>query len=146
MKTKILLLVFLSFSALCGYTQKATTKDDIDALRVTVMNKAMGLTTDEAGKFWPVYNDYLQKKDNLRKAHRQSMKTKYPTLDKMTDEEAGALIDSELNYKQKELDLQKEMLKKLKLTISTKKAALVFKAEEEFRRVLMSKVKESGNE
>ena len=146
MKTKVLLLVFTTFAVLFGSAQKAGTKDDIDALRVTVMNKAMGLSTDEAGKFWPVYNDYLQKKENLRKAHKAGMKAKYPTIDKMSDEEAGALIDSELSYKQKDLDLQKELMKKLKLTIPAKKAALVFKAEEEFRRALITKVKESGGE
>ncbi|MCC7303274.1 MAG: hypothetical protein IT233_11590 [Bacteroidia bacterium] len=139
----ITILFFLCSLGL--YSQKST-KDDIDALRVTVMNKAMGLTTDEAAKFWPIYNDYLQKKDNLRKSHRQSLKAKYPDLDKLSDEEANALMEAEISYKQKELDLQKDMIKKIKAAIPPKKAARVFKAEEEFRKVLIIKVKESGSE
>lgn len=141
MRTYFILLLLTAFS-LSGFSQKST-KDDIDALRVTVMNKVMGLTTDEAGKFWPVYNDYLQKKDNLRKTHRQALKAKYPNLDKLSDEEANALIESEMGYKQKDLDLQKEMIRKVKTVIPPKKAALLFKAEEEFRKVLITKVKES---
>lgn len=141
MRAKYILLLLLSLG-LSSFAQKST-KDDIDALRVTVMNKVMGLTTDEAGKFWPVYNDYLQKKENLRKSHKQSMKAKYPNIDKLSDEEANALIESEMGFKQKDLDLQKEMIKKVKTVIPVKKAALVFKAEEEFRKVLITKVKES---
>ncbi len=144
MKKKFTLATILgTFLVMCSFAQP-NKKDDIDALRVTIFNKTMGMSTDESAKFWPVYNDYMQKKETARKSHMAANKVKYQNLDKLSDEEANALIKAEQNYKQTELDLHVDMMKKVKIILSPKKTALIYKAEEEFRKKLMELVKEKN--
>lgn len=143
MKTKYFFLPLLLLGlAFTGFAQSKTT--DIEALRVAHYTKALSLTSEEAQKFWPVYNEYLQKKEDLRKNHLASMKTKQGNIDKLTDAEQLAMVDQELAYKQKDLDLQKNLVKQLKLILPAKKVALLFKAEEDFKKILIGMVKNSG--
>ena len=43
--------------------------DDIKAVRIAYITNQLKLTPDEAQKFWPVYNNYLQE---IRKARRDN--------------------------------------------------------------------------
>lgn len=63
-------------------------------------------------------------------------------VEDITDKEMEALIENDLSLKQKELDLQKEFHKKLKLILPPKKIAKYFLAEEEFRQKLADIIKQ----
>ena len=79
---KILLIISFIFaflangvSAQAGHPPKGkadTTKNSlgaerVQALKVAFITKQLNLTSDEAEKFWPIYNDYQDKRDAVRK-------------------------------------------------------------------------------
>ena len=96
MKTKInLLFITLIFSihsfAQPKYDEK---KEQIKALKVGYITSELGLTTDEATKFWPIYNDYDDKQFELRHQKMKVFKNKLNdgSINKMTDKEALSFL------------------------------------------------------
>ena len=58
----------------------------------------------------------------------------------MTDKEIEALLDDELNLSQKEIDLRKRFHPQFKSVLSIRKVALLYKAEEQFKRRLLEEI------
>lgn len=106
----------------------------MNAIRVAVITSELKLTTEEAQKFWPVYNEYLDK----LKAARREFKTHQGNFS--TDKEAQEYLEAELLLKQRELSLYKEYYDKFKKVLPLQKVAQLRQAEEEFKKVLLKKL------
>jgi hypothetical protein len=115
-------------------------KDAIEVQKVAYITNKLNLTTTEAQQFWPLYNEYQQKRDNLKIEQRKLRKEAKENFEGMTDKEIETFIDKDLEFKQKELDLAMDFHKKMKTVLSMKKVALYYKAVEEFNRSLADKV------
>jgi len=134
-----LLMCIVSF----GFSQAGETKrDKIDALRVAFITKKLSLTSQEVQTFWPLYNEMNDKQDATRKAFRQKY---HPRLnyDFATDKEAEDYLNAELTLKQKEYELYKEYYEKFKKVLPIKKAALLKRAEEDFKKEIIKTIKEN---
>ena len=68
-KTLLLLLFLLMQSHFIMAQDDDGETDDIKAVRVAYMTDKLKLSSDEAQKFWPVYNNYMQE---LRRARRDN--------------------------------------------------------------------------
>lgn len=117
-------------------------KEDIDAMKIAYITKELSLTPEEAQLFWPVYNQYNDKLQDLRKKRMDNSKETKENVDKMTDKEVEQSIDNDLISRQKELDLRKEYAAKFKAVLPVKKVAKLYQAEEQFKRVLLNKLKD----
>ena len=62
--------------------------------------------------------------------------------EEMTDKEMEQAMDNDFAFRQKELDLQTEYNSKFKAVLPIKKVAKLYQAEEQFKRVLIDKLKE----
>jgi len=68
MKLFLLSLIFVGCS-ITTFSQKQEPRINMYALKVAFITKDLNLTTEEAEKFWPVYNTYI---DELKKARKES--------------------------------------------------------------------------
>ncbi|MBA3972237.1 MAG: hypothetical protein H0X46_08860 [Bacteroidetes bacterium] len=157
MKTfKIKTVLLLAFISLSGITfsqpmgpppkgkqaQRQEKKENIEAMKVAFITSKLDLTPEEAQKFWPVYNQFTEKMHELRKKRRQDEREAKQNFEEMTDKEAEQAIDNDLAVRQKELDLQKEYNTKFKTVLPLKKVAKLYHAEEQFKMVLLKKLKD----
>lgn len=117
-------------------------KENIAAMKIAFITQKLDLTPEEAQKFWPVYNQYSDKIQELRKKRRKDGKEAKQNLDELTDREIEQLIDQDLSNHQKELDLEKEYKVKFKSVLPMKKIAKLYAAEEQFKLVLLEKLKD----
>jgi hypothetical protein len=160
MKTKISKVIrtlFLTGSFLlltvAGFGQSATTKQEnrqqekkeaIMAQKVAFITQDLQLTTEEAQKFWPVYNEYNAKKEELAKVKREAEKAARLTgMDKLTDKQAEDLINGELQFEQQLLNLKTEYKDKFKPVIGVKKIVELYLAEKKFNKFLLKQLKDS---
>lgn len=122
-----------------GYSAGAQTgKDKVEALRVAYITEKVGLTSSEAEKFWPVYNDYNDKIKAIRRNLRQSYKNRSENL---SDKEAEQLSVLFVQSKQAEADVHRQYYEKLKAIIGSKKLVLLHQAEDEFRMKVIKSIK-----
>lgn len=143
--TKYIFICVFCIIALSAMAQPGSKRDKIDALRVTFITSKVALMNQESQLFWPLYNEYNDKADNLKKSFRQQFirDVDYSTL---SDKEAEAYLVAELTLKQKEYELSKEYYEKFKKVLPIKKIALIRRAEEDFKKELIKNIKGSSSE
>jgi hypothetical protein len=112
-------------------------EERVKAYRVAMFTETLRLTSDEAQGFWPVYNDYLDKREQVQ---QQLKPTKQ--LDAMSDNEVEDQIRRHFDLKQRELDLEKELYQNLRKVLPLRKIAKLPAAEREFRESLVKKLQE----
>lgn len=113
-------------------------KEKIDAARIAFITERLGLTPEEAEKFWPVYREFSLKRQEIRKEFNQARKN--PDPNKTTEQNEQEALERGLKLKQRELDLEKEYSGKLLKTVSAQKVMALRKAEHDFRKILINQI------
>jgi hypothetical protein len=106
--------------------------EQIEAIKVAFITKKLDLTTEEAQKFWPVYNNYQKELMVLMKKRREDRQK--------TDIAPNDKINADLAYESKMLDLKKRYKKLYSRTIPSEKILLLYQAEREFREHLIKQL------
>lgn len=144
MKTKRIIRFFLSFLMILPLAIFAQDrKDKIETMHIAYLSQKLNLTSAEAEKFWPIYNQYKAGQDQLRKqrmANVESVKNA-GGVDNMSDAEVEKLLTAETDFESRELDLRKEYVTKFQQVIPTRKVAKFFIAEDEFKRYLLNELR-----
>ena len=143
--SKYIYVFVLSFITLAVTAQPGTKRDKIEALRITFINSKVSLTNQESQLFWPLYKEYNEKWDQLKKTFRQQF-VRNVDFSAMTDKDAEAYLTAEVDLKQKEYELSKEYFEKYKKAVPIKKLAMIRRAEEDFRKELIKNIKGNSSE
>ena len=117
-------------------------KEKIESMKIAFITNKLDLTPDEAKKFWPVFNQYTDELQGLRKDRRERMRDAREDFDKLGDKEVEKVVDDEIVFRQQELDVQKKYHAQFKSVLPIKKVARLYRAQEEFKRELLEKIKE----
>ncbi|MDX1828259.1 MAG: hypothetical protein R3342_01815 [Lutibacter sp.] len=115
----------------------------IKALKTSYITNALNLTPKEAEKFWPVYNLYTQKIQDLKMDSEMSTQKQIRlagSIDNITNEQAKKLIAKSLKNQQKITDAKFSMVKELSSIISSKKILLLQKTERNFNRKMLQEL------
>lgn len=116
-----------------------TALDRVQAQRVAFITEKIDLTSKEAEKFWPLFNEYEREERRLRKAHQGRQKKR---LMDMTDEDAKAELIARFDLEQELLDLKRSYFQKIADVVSPKKLAGFFRADREFKRMLLNRIQQ----
>lgn len=135
---KRILILFLLIGAL-SFSQE-TRFEKIKALKTAYLTEKLNLTSAQAEKFWPVYNEYDAKFDQLRHKRYQDfhgvLKSNQQNL---TDEQANKLINDYLDLESQQLELQKKKIVALRSVIPPTKIIMLRKAEDDFKHELLDR-------
>ena len=107
------------------------------AFRAEVFTRVLNLTPDEAQGFWPVYNEFADKREQAQQELRPSKQ-----LDQMSDAEVEEQIKRHFEMKQRDVELEREAYQKLRKVLPLRKIAKLPMAEREFRESLIKKLQE----
>ena len=116
---------------------------EIESLRISYLTQKLDLSEDEAKIFWPIYNEFQKEQSALRKERAQNMISfrKTTEIDDLSDTEVQNLIVNELNFKQRDLSIEKKYYYKLKSSLPIKTVGKYYRAQETFKRELLSRYK-----
>lgn len=119
--------------------------EKLETMKIGFLTRQLNLTSDEAKRFWHVYNQYqneLQALRKNRKADRQDAKDNFAS---MSDKEAEKVVDDEIAFRQNELDILKKYHAQFKQVLPIKKVALLYRSEEAFKRELLQKLRDGAD-
>ena len=119
---------------------------EIEAYKVAWLTQKLELSPDEAKIFWPIYTAWQKEQTDLRKERMQKMISfrKIAEIDDLSDSEVQSLITNDFTLKQRELDLEKKYYAKLKSSLPIKIVGKFYRAQEAFKRELLTKYRGSG--
>lgn len=117
-------------------------KDRIETMHIAYISQRLNLTSDEAEKFWPIYNQYKTDRDQLRKLRQDDLQAvkKADGIDNMNDADVQKLIANETDFETRELDMRKQYVLKFQQAVPIRKVAKFFIAEDEFKRYLLNQL------
>lgn len=114
---------------------------EIKAQRTAFLTQRLDLSPAEAEKFWPVFNQYDKEQEVVRKELRDMHRGMRKDTE-VSEAEAAAVIDKELAARQKELDIRKKYAAEFKRTIGAVKTMRLGKAERDFNRELLKRLRD----
>jgi len=138
----LLSLFFLGFNA-SGQSGESDDKsgpgDRIQSAKVAFITNRLNLNSNQAQLFWPIFNEFESSKKKIRK---QLRRLKFENeFGGGTEEELKTDIKKMFSLRQEELDLEKSYSEKFMKVISARQLADFYKAEKEFTKMLLKKLK-----
>ncbi len=136
---KIIAIAFLLFVLKINAQPNSEKKEQLKALKVAFITNELSLTTEEATKFWPIFNAFEIKQQEIRGAKTKSLikKMSDEDLGKMSDKEANLLL-SQLESTEEELfSNRKKLIVSLKGILSPVKLLKLKRAEDNFSKKLL---------
>ena len=112
-------------------------KEKIKALKIAFFTERIGLSSQEAEVFWPLYNAYEEKREALHAQERSEVRHKVASVDQMSEAEANAILKRYLELEEAQEELDKKFYRDLAKRLSASKVLKLFMAEHEFRKRLL---------
>jgi hypothetical protein len=140
----LFLLISISFYAQ-GERMKEK-KEQIKAMKVAFLTTELNLTSNEAEKFWPIYNTFDDKQFELRhqKMKGSIRKMDNDALDQLSEKEANTLLTQIESNEEEIFNLRKKFISNLRGVIPSVKIIKLRKAEEDFNRKLLQQYRDKG--
>lgn len=141
-KYLLITLLFVGFG-LKANAQRGDRYEKIKAMRVAYYTDKLALSSQDAEKFWPIYNDYLKKDYKLRIEEYKEIKDKIKQegVDNLSESEANNLLDKMIVLEAKRAEERSKLIKNLRNVISVKKILQLKKVEDDFNRQLFRQLK-----
>ena len=115
-------------------------KDKIEQLKIAFITKELNLSSEEAEKFWPVYNemnDDLKAKKKIRKQKSNAIRKNYETMSESElEKQTLEVMDLEIS----EVQAKKKHMSKIADIVGYKKAVKLLTVEQRFKKELLNKV------
>lgn len=128
----VMLLAGMSASA---QPDRGDWKERMQSGKIAFLTMEIGLTTEEAQNFWPIYNKVSEDLDKaMYETFSSYMELEKALNENKSDKEVSKCLDRYLKALESQDDIRNESVAKYKKILSDKKVAKIFIAEEKFRR------------
>jgi hypothetical protein len=135
---KILPLIITLLLSAGVFAQDGENLKKVEAARIALITERLELTPEQAEKFWPLYREYVDKRQELRREYMDARKS--VDQREITEEESKKLLNKGLELKEKQLALDKLYAERFNSVITTRQVLALRKAEEDFRQMLMERL------
>ena len=114
----------------------------LNAYKVGFFTKKLNLTSEEAEKFWPVYNVFQEKKNEIQRERILLNRNTLQNFSNLSEKELTEAGDKLISFQMKESDLALEYHKKFKEILPPVKVIRLYQAENQYRMQLLNELKE----
>lgn len=143
--TAILLASSIKVSAQFG--NKGDWKERMQSEKIAFLTMEIGLTPDEAQKFWPIYNMVSEEMDKaMHEVFSSYMELEKALNEEKSDKEVSKCLERYLDSLEKQNDIRDDSVEKYRKILTDKKVANIFVAEEKFRRQHIRRLHERPGE
>lgn len=141
MNTKILCFIIpLLFLYQLSLGQDREARQKIEAARIALITERLGLTPEQAERFWPIYNEYNNQRRNLVQELQEARRN--VDMKNLSEEQGQALMKLGLDIRERQVQLEKTYSQRLMQVISTQQMLSLRKAEDDFRRMIIQRLEE----
>lgn len=116
--------------------------EKLNAYKIAFFTRKMNLTSAEAEKFWPVYNDFQNKRNSIQQV-RMSLNRKINQNElNLSEKELIEAGDQLISFQVQEAALAQEYHRKFKEILSPIKVIRLYQAENQYRLMLLNELKD----
>ena len=111
------------------------------SMKIAYFTEELDLTSEEAEKFWPVYNEYDKKKSAQHRERRKSFRNFASETETISDEQAVEMIEQYIESQKKDLQQEIEFYSKIKEVLPPKKIMKLYITELQFREHILKQLR-----
>jgi hypothetical protein len=148
MKISKILPILIAFVSLNVIAQNGPIirkkKEQIKALKVAFITNELALTSEEATKFWPLFNAFEEKQQEIKKQKLKGYLNRVDndSFDNLSEKDATTMLVQMESTEDELYQLKKKFISNLKGVISPIKILKLKKAEENFNRKLLQQYRD----
>lgn len=125
MKKRFILLVMMLVSVGVFAQRDSEKRERIENFRVAYFTRHLDLSSEEAQRFWPVYNAYRADRRTLRQNYKVEAKGQHLSA------------EQQIAFDQKKVDLKKQYAPKLEEALGKEKFNQLLVVEDNFKKELI---------
>jgi hypothetical protein len=136
-----LLFIFIAVPA-AGQTVRERA-DRLQQEKMSFFNEKLQLTKAESEKFWPVYNDYQNRRDKITRDRNNLLIYFDSNKDNLSENETHELINKYIAFQKDETMLLETYTKRFMEFLPAQKVMRIFLVELEFKKWLLDQLREN---
>lgn len=133
MKNVLFVVLFLFTSFMMTAQDRGQHREKIKALKTAYITEGMNLTSKEAQQFWPVYNEYDEKRKNLYRRERAEVEN----IECLSEDAANSKLTDYVEIEREDYLLKKKYYSDLKKIFSARRIMQLKKVEDDFNQKMM---------
>ncbi len=133
-----ILILLISFSSFAQGGEKM--RERIKAQKVAFITERLNLSVKEAQQFWPIYNAYEEKVDNIKKNDLREVRQAMRKGD-LSESEAQEILEQFMLVEEKIFEAKKQLVRDLKNVIPPQKIIQLKVSEDAFNKELINRLK-----
>ncbi len=118
-------------------------QEQLEAFKVAFITRRLSLTPAEAKVFWPVYDAYQTKMEEIRRENRQEQRLARADFPNLSDQELEAIADDYQASQKEKYELRASFHESLKEVLPIRKVVLFYKTEADLNRELLRRLQEA---
>jgi len=138
-KGVIFLLIMLMFPVI-RLTAQNPNLERLNAYKIGFFSKRLNLTSQEAEKFWPVYNEYQKQKNLIQQEKFSLIRNFNQNENSLSDNQLTETGDKLIAYIVQESSLAVTFHKKLKEVLPPAKVIRFYQAENQYKAQLLNEL------
>lgn len=135
-----LVLILMAFQI--QITAQDKSADKIKSIKIAYITERLSLTPEEAEIFWPVYNDFENRKHEINHNKKKVAELFMQNQESLSDAEISKMLDDHLKYSMEETELLVQFDTKFREILPPGKVLKLYIADVQFRNYLINKFKE----
>jgi len=136
-------LFLANFSLQKGEAQNLNQEqlDRFNAQKIAFFTQQLHLTPKESEQFWPVYNEYQDKRNEILMEKRKEIVNFRQNIKTMSDKEIEKAADDYVQFSKREADLLVAYHQKFKEVLPIKKVMKLYQTENLFKTFLLRQIR-----
>lgn len=110
----------------------------LENARIAYITDKIALTPEQAQRFWPLFNEFTDKRKELRRQTKLGLRGQ--DFSAMSDKDIRNALEEQFKLRQGEINLEKEYLDKFQKVISLRQVAQLMQAERDFTKALIQRL------
>lgn len=119
---------------------------ELKAQKTAYLTTKLGLTTEEAQRFWPIYNAFDEAREGLRKQLRDMYRSARDGQGALSESTARELLSKSLDLREREVKLERDYSERFAQAIGAVKTIELLKAERDFNREVLRRLRDRMEE
>jgi hypothetical protein len=140
MKRGIIILVVMLVYPSLELSAQNQNLEKLNTYKIGFFTKRLNLSSAEAEKFWPVYNEYQNQKTRLQVEKTLTIRTFNQNENTLSDKEITAMGDKLIGIITEESALAVTLHKKLKEVLPPAKVIRFYQAENQYKQQLLNEL------
>lgn len=138
-KVIFVLLIMVSMPGIKSSAQN-TNLEKLNNYKIGFFTKKLNLTSEEAEKFWPVYNEYQVQRNQIQLEKMKINRTFNQNESSLSDKQLEEMGDRYVDLLVQESGLAVTFHKKLKTVLSPAKVIMYYQAENQYKLQLLNEL------